>query len=104
MANLAAKPRFRSSVPSECSVARAFRIAWRATEKSAYAVGNSDVHCGQRVAPIGMLDLQYGQSFLGAGVDVTGVGSRRFIQRMTMKITNATMTKSSTVLMKTRRC
>ncbi len=62
----------------------------------AQAALSSDVHCGQRVAPIGIGILQYGQSFIaGAGA---GLGWSRLATRTTRKIANATIRNATTLL------
>jgi PPM family protein phosphatase len=71
---------------------------WGASRDPNYL--SSDVQCPQRVALIGMLIWQYGQSFVVGAAATTGFFSR-FIALMTTKMAKATIRKSITVLMNT---
>jgi hypothetical protein len=58
----------------------------------------SDVQFGQRTAPSGIVNRQYGQGFVVGAA--SGPRCMRLTWRTTRKMTKATMTKSMIVLMK----
>src|SRR5919107_222140 len=58
-----------------------------------------DVHSGQRFAPTGMSDAQYGHVFFGATASATGGGYIRLIWRTSRNTKKATIRNSRIVLM-----
>src|ERR1700693_2785991 len=64
------------------------------------AHASTEVHCGQRLAPAGMVLRHSGHSLVAGGGGGAGFGMKRFTCLMTRKITKATITNSMTVLIK----